>query len=116
MSIRIDCKEKEILNAKNSIFGKLHKTIMENIEQNHLNINKNVMHLLEETDQEIYGAGAVTANIADYLTKKNEALIFAELVQKSIVENYDYFNRFENCIDHLNNFHQELLNYAQELE
>lgn len=116
MSIRIDCKEKEILDVKNSIFGKLHKTIMENIEQHHLNINKDIMHLLEETDQETYGTGAVTANIADYLTKRRDVLIFAELIQKSIADNYDYFNRFENCINNLNNFHQELLNYADELK
>ena len=71
--------------------------------------------LLKKTDQNIYGPGAVYADIAEYLTKTNDVFILNKLVNKAIELKYDNFNQFQNCIQHLHYFQDELIKYAASL-
>ncbi len=87
MSIVIDCKNKEILRLSNSLFGLLHETILELIEKNNLELTSQMNLLLTKTDQNIYGPGAVSADIDKYLKTKKEVLLLAELVKKQLNSN-----------------------------
>lgn len=115
MSISIDLNNKEVLHVNNMIFSTLHHAIRDAAEENNIDINTNLQKLLEKTDQDVYGAGAVIADIADYLKIKNEILQLAELIQKAIMREYKFFNSYEGCIKHLQEFHQSLITYANQL-
>lgn len=115
MSVSITYNNKTVLRVQNGIFACLHKTIVAMIEERQL-VVPNITKLLEDTDQEIYGSGVVYADISEYLKSKKDLLRFADLVKQAIEREYDYFNHFEGCIDHLWNFYHELINYVNELK
>lgn len=113
MSVIIDIKNKIVLKLSNSLFGRLHRACNDLIEDSD---NDNIKKLLEDTDQDVYGPGGVYADIAVYLKRKKEVLKFAELVKKATEMEKSAFSAFENGIKSLDNFHQELLKYAEEIE
>ena len=115
MSVAIDLNEKTVLRVQNQIFALLHETISQLIEEKKIYFPA-LVEFLSRTDQNIYGPGAVFADIADHIKSKKDVLLFAELVKETIDLKYDSFNKFIGCIDHLHNFHQELLNYAEGLK
>jgi hypothetical protein len=115
MTIRIDLNNTEILKVKNSIYSTLNETICNLIQEKNIKVPDNIKILLQDTDQEVYGVGAVTADISDYLKDKKSVLIFADLVKQTIESEYADFNRFIGCIDHLWNFYDALIKYAQTL-
>lgn len=115
MSVALVCKKKIILRVQNSIFSELHEALLL-LSQTEVLRTGYITKLLEDTDQEIYGSGAVFADIAEYFKTKNEALVFADLVKQAIKMKYDYFNRYEGCIARLNTFHDEIIKYGNELK
>lgn len=116
MLIPIECNKKLILYLSNLLFGRLHRAIMKIVEERNIFITNNLSLLIEETDQNQYGPRGVHADIAEYLKTKCEALLFAELVRQAIDDTQESFKKAEGALDALNIFHQELLNYAQELD
>ena len=116
MSVPIWCNDKRILKMQNRSFGWLHRAIMNKIESDNIAISDGLSRLLEVTDQDQYGPGGVSADVADYLKSKQEVLLFAEIVNSAIKKEEDSFKQIDGSIEILNNFHQELLNYAKELE
>ncbi len=116
MSVMIDCDRKMILKLSNLLFGVLHEAILSIIEKENIRLTSQLEPLLKETDQNTYGPGGVYADIAEYLKSRREAFLFADLVKKAIELKHDYFNRYEGCIAHLNDFHTEIVKYGQELK
>ncbi len=112
MSVIIDIKKKAALRLSNSLFGRLHRACSDLFEDSDSSIKK----LLVDTDQDVFGPGAVYADIAVYLKRKKEVLTFAELIKKATEMEKNVFCEFENGMQALDNFHQELLKYAEELE
>lgn len=115
MSITISLKGQKVLRVKNLIFSVLHDNVDEIAEEDNIALSSNIQTLLEKTDQGIYGAGAITADLANYLESRQEALQFAELIQKAIMREYNFFNSYEGCIKHLQEFYQSLITYANQL-
>lgn len=115
MSVVIDCEGQEILRLSNSLFGLLHRTIISVIEEKQLKISDELKLLLNKTDQDNCGPGSFSPDLDKFLKNKDEVLLFADLVDEAIKLKYDNFNQFIGCIDHLNNFHNELLKYAEDL-
>ena len=115
MTVPILCQGKLILYTQNRLFDILHNAITYYIEKNDVQISHNIQALLEKTDQGVYGAGGVIADIANYLKTKEEALFFAELVRIAIEKEKEEFARIVTCLQNMQNFHQEILKYAQEL-
>lgn len=101
---------------QNRTFGWLHRSLTELIEKQGINQEGPIAEFLEKTDQDQWGPGAVSADIADYFTTKKEVLFFAELVEKAISKEKDSFKQIEGSLEVLNNFYYELLNYAQQLK
>ena len=112
MSIHIYCKGIDILHVKNSIFGFLHDGIKFIIESGNLPISKNLEKMLDEMDQNIYGGGAICVDVADYLTTKEELLIFADLVKRAIEKEHKEYPFIPEALERLWNFHKELLKYS----
>lgn len=115
MSVLIDCNGKKVLKFSNSLFGLLHETIISIIEQENLDLDPSFELMLKKTDQNIYGPGAVYADIAEYLKTKKEVLLFAYCVKRAIEVKYENFNQFKTCIEHLWNFYDELIKYSEVL-
>lgn len=113
MSVIIDIKKKIALKLSNSLFGRLHRAFNALIEDGD---SSNIKKLLEDTDQDAYGPGAVYADIAVYLKQKKEVLRFAELIRKANLLEHEVFSTFENGLKSLDNFYQDLLKYAEELQ
>lgn len=116
MGVRIYCGGKEILDAKNTIFGSLHDSITSIIEEEELRISSNMEAMLEKMDQRIYGTGAVWADIANYLKTKEEALFFADLVKRGIEKEHKQYPFIPPMLEDLWNFHQEILKYGEKLK
>lgn len=114
MSVIIDLNNKEVLRIQNGIFALLHETVAELIEEKKIN-SSGINEFLKKTDQSVYGPGGVSADLSDHLKTKQEMLLLACLVKEAIELKYENFNYFIGCIDHLNEFHNKLLEYANEL-
>lgn len=115
MTVPIMCNKNVILYLSNMLFNRLHKAILKIAEKRKVLESSQIALFIEETDQDQYGAGNVIADIADYFKNKQEALLFAEIVKEAIEETRASFLNNVGSLEILNNFHQELLNYAQEL-
>ena len=116
MGVRIYCDSKEILDAKNTIFGSLHESIISIIEDEKLKINSTLEAMLEKMDQRVYGIGAIWVDIADYLKTKEEVLFFADLVKRGIEKEHKQYPFIPPILDSLWNFHIELLKYREKLK
>lgn len=116
MSVIIDINNKEVLKVQNSIFALLHETVISLIDAQKINISCELLELLDDTDQYVYGPGAVSADLEKYLKRKSDALLFARLIKEATVLEYNNFNKFVGCIDHLRNFHSEIIKYAEQLK
>lgn len=101
---------------QNRSFGWLHRAITEKIEHENLKVSDGITHFLEKTDQDQYGPGGVSADIANYLKTKQEIILFAELVKEAMKKEEISFQQIDGALEALDNFHQELLKYAEELE
>ncbi len=117
MAISICCQDKVILRCRNTLFDVLHENILILIEENEIKIPANIENLLERTSQNIYGFGAIGADIADYIKTKKDLMVFSYLV-KHAIEKYkeEYPDVPQSFRDVLWNFHKELLKYGEELE
>jgi len=116
MSVIVDCKGQEILRLSNSLFGLLHRTVISIIEVKQLQVGEHLGLLLKKTDQDDYGPGSFSPDLDKFLKHKTETLLFASLVKEAIELRYDTFNQFDNCVEKLSIFHQELLKYAEGLK
>lgn len=116
MTIPIKCNKKIILYVSNRLFGWLHRSLMELAEENGADVEGPVADFLEKTDQDQRGPGNVIADIVDYFKTKKDVIFFAHLVEIAILREKEYFEKIEGAIQAMNNFHQELLKYAEELE
>lgn len=116
MTVPIKCNKKIILYLSNRLFGWLHRSLMEIAEENGVNEEGPIADFLEKTDQDQRGPGNVIADIVDYFKTKKDVLFFALLVEQAIIREKKYFEKIEGAMDVLNNFHRELLNYANQLK
>lgn len=114
MAISILCKKERILRVRNLIFETLHNSIKDFIENENIELTDSLKTFIHETDQDIYGVGAVIGQIDD-LKNKYDVYIFADLVKRAIEKERDYYARCD-ALDVMYNFHNEILKYAQELE
>ena len=115
MSVIIDLHNKKILKVQNSIFALIHETIVELIEEKKIDTGQNIALFLKKTDQDIYGPGAVSADLENYFKTKQDMLLFASLVKVTIELKHENFNRFIGCVDHLWEFYNKLIEYADQL-
>ena len=115
MSVSLVYNDEHILKLSNSLFGLLHETIMEIIERENIWYSYRLHRMLIELDQNIYGAGGVFADVSEFLKTKKELLLFAYLIKETAKEKKEIFAKFGDCIKHLEEFHDKLVNYAQTL-
>lgn len=116
MTVPIKCNKKLILRSSNRVFGWLHRALMKLAEENEIGEDSSVAVFLEKTDQDLRGPGGVTADVADHFKTKKNTLFFAYLVEEAIKREKEYLLKIEGAFEGVNKFHQELLNYAEELE
>ena len=122
MSIRIDCNRVEILHCKNLIFDTLYKNILFHIDKKKTKLSDNLEKMLEKMDQETYGFGAISVDIADFIKNKNDLEVFTDLVKESInkyssEELKNAPQGFQEAVKKLLwNFHKELKEYGEQLE
>lgn len=116
MSISIDCNNKQILRIKNTSFGSLHEAINRYISEQDISVSESIQKLLYETDQDVFGGGAIYADIADYLKTKKDVTDFAYLIKNAlhIVQATAY--PFQQSTEKLFwDFHQAIVDYSNEL-
>lgn len=114
MSVQIECKGKTILHIKNVACEMLYECILKIIDKTKISPSEDIQRLIEQFDQAGYGIGF---DIADFIKNQIDADIFALLTKEAI-------NLYKNEVpslpievkERLDNFHKELLNYAEELK
>lgn len=116
MTVPIKCNKKIILYVSNRLFGWLHRSLMKIAEENEVAQEGPIADFLEKTDQDQRGPGNVMADIADYFKTRKDVVFFALLVERAVLREKEYFEKIEGAFEEMRRFHQELLNYAQELE
>lgn len=116
MAVPIKCNKKIVLYLSNRLFGWLHRALMKIAEENEVDQAGPIADFLEKTDQDLRGPGNVIADVADYFKTKKDVTFFALLVAQAILREKEYFQKIDGALDAVNSFHQELLNYANELK
>ena len=104
-----------ILTLSNSLLSIFHGTIMEIIEKENIWFSYRLQFMLSLLDQQVYGPGGSCADIEEYLKTKKEMLLFAYLVKETIKEKKEIFSQFGTSLQHLEEFHDKLVNYAENL-
>ncbi len=116
MSVNLFCHKKPILCLSNLFFDSLHKEL---IFVNELQPKRNntIDFFLEKTDQDTYGLGVVSRDIAKYFPNKNDVLLFAHLVKQVLDQKQksEYPWR-EDVYKLILNFHQKLLKHTNILD
>lgn len=116
MTVIINCREKQILKIRNALFGFFHDAMMKIVEENELELNSSIQELLHEMDQNVYGGGAIYADIT-HLKNKNDALVFADLVKQAIEKEQKSEYPFREDVEKLLwDFHQAIVDYAMQLK
>ena len=101
MSVIIMHKERELLRSSNIIFRGFYKSIIDYIEKNNIEFNKNLTELIEDLEAGCRGIGL---DIGDYISEESEFVSFLDLIRKSLNDLYvnipdlalDYKKLFEN--------------------
>lgn len=116
MSISIFCKKNRVLKCRNMQFEILHEKIEFVIERDNLNPPKNILIMLREMDQKIYGGGGILVDIADYIKTEKDSNLFNSLLNKAIKEyEIEYPDVPQEYRDLLWEFYNELVMYGKEL-
>lgn len=115
MSVQIFCNNVEILDTQNRSFDLLHETISNIIKKREIPITPYFNNFLRQTDQNIYGSGAVTADIAQFFKTKEASELLAMLVKEAIEEEKINFSNIIGCVENLNNFYRHLIEYGKTL-
>lgn len=107
----IDWKDKTILDCKNTIIDLLREEIETVITENKIKLNKILTELVERLDLAGNGIGF---DLANYISTKEDLLIFVDLVRKGI-EKYYYRipNLSQEIKDLLENFYEELVKISK---
>ena len=72
---------------------------------------------MNKIDQEIYGYGVVSTEIEKYLQAQSNVILLATLVKQAVekIQKWEYPYR-RDVYEHILNFHQKLLKYADTLD
>lgn len=73
----VDCAGKEILKIKTISYDYLHELILENIEKNNIQVSPALAKFIEEIN-------FYDLDIIDYLTNKEDILLYAQLVKHAV--------------------------------
>ena len=114
MGVIIDCRQKEILDVKNSTFGFFYDNVLAVIGEAKISLSQNLKDLIDKLESGRYGWGC---DIADFIKNKKDAECFALIIGQAINRYKAEFPTLTLDIkEAVDNFHRELLKYAEELK
>lgn len=116
MAIHLEYENKIIFNGKNSIWDAIHTNIIDIIEKKNLIVPLPIKNFLEESDQGVYGVGAICPDV-DQINTLKDMPFFADLVKQAIEKWFndvpDLPDSYKQCVL---DFHKNLLEIAQTLD